>query len=60
MGGTESGTRPAPARDPNLTAVVDAWADLPPVVRAGIVATVRASGWGGGKARVTGIRSAGR
>lgn len=54
-GGSKSGnngagfgplTPPAKPTDPELAAVVAAWTDLPPAVRAGIVAMVRAAaGW---------------
>ncbi len=36
-------TPPAKPADPELAAVVAAWSDLPPAVRAGIVAMVRAA-----------------
>jgi hypothetical protein len=39
---TTTVTTTAPA-DPALTQVVDAWSSLPPAVRAGILAMVRAS-----------------
>jgi hypothetical protein len=50
-GGAESGARGAPeavagggaADDPDLRRVVEAWPALPPAVRAGVVAMVRAS-----------------
>ena len=35
--------------DPDLAQVIDAWPDLPQAVRAGIVATVKATRQGGGK-----------
>ena len=49
--GTESGPAipPATTTDPDLAAVVAAWADLPPAVRAGIVAMVGAAVPGKGR-----------
>jgi hypothetical protein len=44
-GATQGATRPL-IDDPDLTFVIDRWADLPPAVRAGIVAMVQASGQG--------------
>ena len=38
-----------PEEHPDLAAVVEAWADLPAALRAGIVAMVLATGNGGGK-----------
>ena len=43
---TPPATPPKPT-DPELAAVVAAWPDLPPAIRAGIVAMVGASGGGG-------------
>jgi hypothetical protein len=52
-GGSKSGNKgggfgppspPATPTDPELAAVVAAWSDLPPAVRAGIVAMVKAAG----------------
>ncbi|MFM9957260.1 MAG: hypothetical protein ACKVZJ_04225 [Phycisphaerales bacterium] len=37
-------TAPLSPSDPELAAVVAAWPDLPPAIRAGIVAMVKASG----------------
>jgi hypothetical protein len=34
--------KPTPPTDPDLSAVVAAWADLPPVIRAGVLALVKA------------------
>lgn len=51
-GGSKSGnkgdgfgppTPPAKPTDPELAAVVAAWADLPPPIRAGVVALVKAA-----------------
>jgi len=39
---TKSATRPLPD-DPDLAAVVTAWPDLPEVIRAGIMAMIKAS-----------------
>lgn len=43
---TSSAVSPAPERptDPELASVVVAWPNLPPAIRAGIVAMVKASG----------------
>jgi len=48
-GGAESGASSGDSApiDPNLTAVVAAWPDLPETVRQTIVAAVRAAGVGG-------------
>jgi hypothetical protein len=40
-------TTPPKPTDPELTAVVAAWPDLPPAIRAGVVALVKAAGLGG-------------
>ena len=54
MGGAPGGdsapqtppANPAPPADPELAAVVAAWPDLPPAIRAGVVALVKAAGAG--------------
>lgn len=41
---TAPATHPPTPADPDLAAVIAAWPDLPPAVRAGVVAMVRAAG----------------
>lgn len=57
-GGSRNGSKPtefggragvAVSVDPELAAVVAGWADVPPAVRAGIVAMVKAATAGGGQ-----------
>jgi len=43
-GGTESGTLdPTPALPPDLAGLIEAWATMPPAMRAGIAAMVQAA-----------------
>lgn len=42
-GGSAPGTPPEAPTDPELTAVVAVWSDLPPALRAGILAAAKAA-----------------